>query len=149
MIKQIQLPLFTFTFYKLILSHVIHSQLRITFSHTLINFIAYFGQFSFMNSPFVLFQMCFSLTLLYIVFWLKSSHKYVTKPWDWSIAKVSLWFIWTWIYLSSDFTIQSFFFKFPLKNYFFHFFSMKKLKNKNIKWVISWMYYTNDTNHIV
>ena len=96
MIKQIQLSLFTFTFYKLFLSHVIHSQLMITFSHTLINFIVYFGQFSFMNSLLYSFECVFSLTLLYIVFWLKSSHKYVTKPWDWSIAKVSLWFIWTW-----------------------------------------------------
>ena len=131
MIKQIQLPLFTFTFYKLILSHVIHSQLRLTFSHTLINFIVIF---IFMNSLCTLSNVFFSLTLLYIVFWLKSSHKYVTKPWDWSIAKVSLWFIWTWhILLTSLF--NSFLIPFK-KIIFFHFFSMKKLKNKNIKWVV-------------
>ena len=134
MIKQIQLSLFTFTFYKLILSHVIHSQLMITFSHTLINFIVYFGQFSFMNSLLYSFECVFSLTLLYIVFWLKSSHKYVTKPWDWSIAKVSLWFIWTW-HILLTLLFNSFLIPFK-KIIFFHFFSMKKLKNKNIKWVV-------------
>ena len=144
MIKQIQLSLFTFTFYKLILNHVIHSQLMITFSHTLINFIIIF---SFMNSLLYSFKCVFSLTLLYIVLWLKSSHKYVTKPWDWSIAKVSLWFIWTW-HILLTLLFNSFLIPFK-KNYFFSFFSMKKLKNKNIKWVISWMYYINDTNHIM
>ena len=117
MIKQIQLPLFTFTFYKLILSHVIHSQLRITFSHTLINFIVVF---IFMNSLLYSFKCVFSLTLLYIVLWLKSSHKYVTKPWDWSIAKVLIWFIWTWHILL---TLLFNSFLIPFKKIFFFFFS--------------------------
>ena len=123
MIKQIQLSLFTFTFYKLFLRHVIHSQLRITFSHTLINFIVYFGQFSFMNS------LCTLSNVFFINFVI---HRILIKVFSQICYKalrlidrqsinmihlnmnISLF----WLYYSIVF-----FFKFPLKNYFFHFFS--------------------------
>ena len=137
MIKQIQLSLFTITFYKLILSHVIHSQLRITFSHTLINFIVYFGQFSFMNSLCTLsnvFFINFVIHRILIKVFSQICYKALRLIDSQSIImihlnmNISLF----WLYYSIVFS-----FKFPLKKlFFFHFFSMKKLKNKNIKWVV-------------